>query len=84
MDPPVHEKPEYKGGAVPLDPPVHEKPEYKIPYVKPIPPVIPPKVYPKPVLPKTAGDNNMVINALGALTLTSVLGLAATKRKKED
>ena len=70
--------------AVPLDPPVHEKPEYKIPYVKPIPPVLPPKVYPKPVLPKTAGDNNMAINALGALTLTSVLGLAATKRKKED
>ena len=84
LDPPIHEKPEYKGGAVPLDPPVHEKPEYKIPYVKPIPPVVPPKVYPKPVLPKTAGDNNMAINALGALTLTSVLGLAATKRKKED
>ena len=84
LDPPIHEKPEYKGGAVPLDPPVHEKPEYKIPYVKPILPVVPPKVYPKPVLPKTAGDNNMAINALGALTLTSVLGLAATKRKKED
>ena len=84
LDPPIHEKPEYKGGAVPLDPPVHEKPEYKIPYVKPIPPVLPPKVYPKSVLPKTAGDNNMAINALGALTLTSVLGLAATKRKKED
>ena len=83
LDPPIHEKPEYKGGAVPLDPPVHEKPEYKIPYVKTIPPVVPPKVYPKPVLPETAGDNNMAINALGALTLTSVLGLAATKRKKE-
>ena len=40
----------------------------------------------KPVsqLPNTAGGNNMAINALGALTLTSVLGLAATKRKKED
>ena len=35
-------------------------------------------------LPNTAGGNNMAINALGALTLTSVLGLAATKRKKED
>ena len=40
----------------------------------------------KPVsqLPNTAGGNNVAINALGALTLTSVLGLAATKRKKED
>ena len=40
----------------------------------------------KPVneLPNTAGGNNMAINVLGALTLTSVLGLAATKRKKED
>lgn len=40
----------------------------------------------KPVnqLPNTAGGNNMAINALGALTLTSILGLAATKRKKED
>ena len=40
----------------------------------------------KPVsqLPNTAGGNNMAINALGALTLTSVLGLAATKRKKEE
>ena len=40
----------------------------------------------KPVsqLPNTAGGNNAAINALGALTLTSVLGLAATKRKKEN
>ena len=40
----------------------------------------------KPVneLPNTAGGNNMAINALGALTLTSVLGFAAIKRKKED
>lgn len=40
----------------------------------------------KPVsqLPNTAGGNNMVINALGALTLASVLGLATTKRKKEE
>ena len=40
----------------------------------------------KPVsqLPNTAGGNNMAINALGALTLTSVLGLAAVKRKKEE
>ena len=35
-------------------------------------------------LPNTAGGNNMAINALGALTLTSVLGLATTKRKKEE
>ena len=35
-------------------------------------------------LPNTAGGNNMAINALGALTLTSVLGLAAVKRKKEE
>ena len=35
-------------------------------------------------LPNTAGGKNVVINALGALTLTSVLGLAATKRKKEE
>ena len=40
----------------------------------------------KPVrqLPNTAGGDNMAINALGALTLSSVLGLAATKRKKEN
>ena len=40
----------------------------------------------KPVsqLPNTAGGNNLAINALGALTLASVLGLAATKSKKED
>ena len=40
----------------------------------------------KPVnqLPNTAGGDNMAINGLGVLTLTSVLGLAATKRKKED
>ena len=40
----------------------------------------------KPVsqLPNTAGGNNTALNALGALTLTSVLGLTATKRKKED
>ena len=40
----------------------------------------------KPVsqLPNTAGGNNAALNALGALTLTSVLGLAATKRKKEN
>ena len=36
------------------------------------------------VLPNTAGGDNIAINLLGALTLTSVLGLAATKRKKED
>lgn len=36
------------------------------------------------VLPNTAGGNNMAINTLGALTLTSVLGLSVTKRKKED
>ena len=40
----------------------------------------------KPVsqLPNTAGGDNMAINALGALTLASVLGLAATKRTKEE
>ena len=40
----------------------------------------------KPVneLPNTAGGDNLAINALGALTLTSVLGLAVTKRKKEE
>ena len=40
----------------------------------------------KPVsqLPNTAGGNNMAINALGALTLASVLGLAAVKGKKEE
>ena len=40
----------------------------------------------KPVsqLPNTAGGDNMAINGLGALTLISVLGLAVTKRKKED
>ena len=40
----------------------------------------------KPVneLPNTAGGNNMAINALGALTLASVLGFAVTKRKSEE
>ena len=40
----------------------------------------------KPVsqLPNTAGGNNMAINALGALTLASVLGFAITKRKSEE
>ena len=28
-DSPVHDKPEYKGGAVPNDAPIHDKPEYK-------------------------------------------------------
>ena len=35
-------------------------------------------------LPNTAGQNNIVINVLGALTITSVLGFVVTKRKKED
>lgn len=35
-------------------------------------------------LPNTAGGNNMAINALGALTLVSVLGFAVTKRKSEE
>ena len=39
----------------------------------------------KPVnqLPNTAGGDNAALNALGALTLASVLGLATTKLKKE-
>ena len=116
----VHEKPEFKGGVVPLDPPVLEKPEAKIPDVKPsvpeksVTPVVPQTpekpVSPKPVetprsqesvvikpvynvekptpvkeaaLPNTAGGNNMSLSALGALTLSSVLGLAFRKRKED-
>ena len=124
--PEVHEKPEFKGGVVPLDPPVLEKPEAKIPDVKPsvpekpvtptvpVTPVVPQTpekpVSPKPVetprvqepvvikpvynvekptpvkeavLPNTAGGNNMSLSALGALTLSSVLGLAFRKRKED-
>ena len=124
--PEVHEKPEFKGGVVPLDPPVLEKPEAKIPDVKtsvpekPVPPTVPmtpvvpqtpeKTVSPKPVetppvqepvvikpvynvekptplkeaaLPNTAGGNNMSLSALGALTLSFVLGLAFRKRKED-
>ena len=35
------------------------------------------------VLPNTACGDNIAINVLGALTLTSVLGLAATERNRE-
>ncbi|WP_240148138.1 LPXTG cell wall anchor domain-containing protein, partial [Streptococcus sp. 2785] len=38
----------------------------------------------KKVLPNTGGSDSVAMNLLGALTLTSVLGLAATKRKTED
>ena len=36
------------------------------------------------LLPNTSGGDNLAINVLGTLTLTSVLGLAATKRRKEE
>lgn len=42
---PVHDKPEFNGGAVPLDPPVHDKPEYKEP-IGTVPPEAP--VHEKP------------------------------------
>ena len=40
----------------------------------------------KPIskLPHTAGENNMVLNALGALTIATVLGVSISKYKKEN
>ena len=38
----------------------------------------------KSQLPNTAGDHNIAINILGALTLVSVLGVALIKREKEE
>ena len=99
-DAPIHEKPEAKVPDVkPIAPmsekPKVEKPAPKEPVFVPIveTPVLQPMVEtPQPpqeivresVLPNTAGGDNLAINVLGALTLTSVLGLAATKRKEEE
>ena len=85
---PMSEKPKVEKPA-PKEPvfvPIVETPAVETPVVQPKvdTPQTPEVVAKESVLPNTAGGDNLAINVLGALTLTSVLGLAAVKRKEEE
>ena len=86
---PMSEKPKSPEKPAPKEPvfvPIVETPEVETPVVQPKvdTPQTPEIVAKESVLPNTVGGDNLAINVLGALTLASVLGLAATKSKKED
>ena len=85
---PMSEKPKVEKPA-PKEPvfvPIVETPAVETPVVQPKvdTPQTPEIVAKESVLPNTAGGDNLAINVLGALTLASVLGLAAVKRKEEE
>ena len=86
---PMSEKPKSPEKPAPKEPvfvPIVETPVVETPVVQPKveTPQAPQEFVRESVLPNTAGGNNLAINVLGALTLTSVLGLAAVKRKEEE
>jgi LPXTG-motif cell wall anchor domain protein len=85
---PMSEKPKVEK-PTPKEPvfvPIVETPAVETPVVQPKvdKPQTPEIVAKESVLPNTAGGDNLAINVLGALTLASVLGLAAVKRKEEE
>ena len=68
----------------PVSPKPVETPRVQEPVViKPVYNVEKPTPAKEAALPNTAGGNNMSLSALGALTLSSVLGLAFRKRKED-
>ena len=85
----MSEKPKAPEKPAPKEPvfvPIVETLAVETPVVQPKvdTPQTPEIVAKESVLPNTAGGNNLAINVLGELTLASVLGLSAVKRKKED